>query len=182
MIVTQVVMVAIMTMTPVHMDAHDHALTAVGLVIGLHIAAMYLPSLITGILVDKVGRTPMVVASGMTLLLAGGVAAVAPDDSLGLLLLALVLLGLGWNFGLIAGTALVVDATTPTERPKVQGSVDVFIALAGAGAGALSGVIMAAGGYAALSAMGGLVAILLLPIMIARPKSLQTRRTGYTSG
>ena len=45
----------------------------------------------------------------------GLAAAFAPGDSLGLLILALMLLGLGWNFGLIAGTALVVDATVPAN-------------------------------------------------------------------
>src|SRR3546814_12900343 len=95
------------------MRAHHHELAAVGLVIGLHIGAMYLPSLVTGVLVDRIGRTPMAIASGITLLAAGLVAAVAPGDSLGLLIVALMLLGLGWNFGVIAGTALVVDATVP---------------------------------------------------------------------
>lgn len=59
MVITQIVMVAIMTMTPVHMGDHGHTLRAVGFVIGLHIAAMYLPSPLTGILVDKIGRPAM---------------------------------------------------------------------------------------------------------------------------
>lgn len=57
MVLTQIVMVAIMTMTPVHMQNHGHGLSEVGIVISFHIGAMYLPSLITGVLVDKVGRT-----------------------------------------------------------------------------------------------------------------------------
>lgn len=48
MVITQVVMIAVMTMTPVHMRAHDHEMAAVGLVIGLHVGAMWLPSLVTG--------------------------------------------------------------------------------------------------------------------------------------
>lgn len=44
-----------------------------------------------------------------------------------LLVLALALLGLGWNFGLISGTAAIVDATTPQSRAKTQGAVDVLI-------------------------------------------------------
>jgi MFS family permease len=165
MVVTQVAMVAIMTMTPVHMRAHHHELGAVGLVIGLHIGAMYLPSLVTGMLVDRIGRTPMAIASGLTLLAAGVVAALAPGDSLWLLVLALVLLGLGWNFGLISGTALVVDATVPQNRPRTQGTIDVLIALAGAGGGALSGVVMAASGFGVLSIGFGLLALLLVPVL-----------------
>ena len=68
MVVTQVAMVAIMTMTPVHMREHHHSLGHVGFVIGMHIGAMFLPSLITGPLVDRVGRLPMAAASGVTLL------------------------------------------------------------------------------------------------------------------
>jgi len=165
MVLTQLVMIAVMTMTPVHMRAHHHDLGAVGLVIGLHIAAMYLPSPLTGALVDKIGRTPIAVASGVTLLAAGAVAAIAPGSSLGLLILALVLLGLGWNFGLIAGTALVVDATVPLNRPRAQGAIDVLIALAGAGGGAVSGVLLSATSYQALSLIGGLLALVLIPVL-----------------
>ena len=110
MILTQVVMVAIMTMTPVHMGHHGHGLSEVGLVIGFHVGAMYLPSLVTGILIDKVGRTAMSIAGGVILLAAGVIAAIAPSDSLILLIVALSLLGLGWNLGLISGTAQIVDS------------------------------------------------------------------------
>jgi MFS family permease len=85
MVLTQIVMVAIMTMTPVHMRYHGHSLGAIGLVIGFHIGAMYLPSLVTGVLVDKLGRTAMAIASGTTLLLAGLIAAFAPGNSMVLL-------------------------------------------------------------------------------------------------
>ncbi|MBF4567504.1 MFS transporter [Plantibacter sp. VKM Ac-2880] len=166
MVVTQIAMVAVMTMTPVHMRAHHHGLGEVGLVIGIHIAAMYLPSLVTGILVDRIGRTPMAIAAGVTLLLAGVTGALAPADSLGLLILALALLGLGWNFGLIAGTALVVDHTVPANRARTQGTLDVLIALAGAGAGVMSGVVMAGVGYEALSIAGGVLALLLIPVLL----------------
>jgi MFS family permease len=166
MVVTQIAMVAVMTMTPVHMRAHHHGLGEVGLVIGIHIAAMYLPSLVTGVLVDRVGRTPMAIAAGVTLLLAGVTGALAPADSLGLLILALALLGLGWNFGLIAGTALVVDHTVPANRARTQGTLDVLIALAGAGAGVMSGVVMAGVGYEALSIAGGVLALLLIPVLL----------------
>ncbi|AHM64310.1 MFS transporter [Paenibacillus polymyxa] len=171
MIITQIVMVAIMTMTPVHMKHHGHGLGEVGLVIGFHIGAMYLPSLVTGILVDKIGRIAMAMASAVTLLLAGVVAALAPTDSMVMLIVALSLLGIGWNFGLISGTALIVDSTTTSNQAKVQGSVDVLIALAGASGGALSGMIVANSSYSILSYAGGILALALLPIMLwMRPK------------
>lgn len=178
MVLTQVAMIAIMTMTPVHMRAHGHALGEVGLVIGIHVGAMYLPSLVTGVLVDRIGRLPMAAASGVTLLLAGVTAAVAPADSLTLLIVALALLGLGWNFGLIAGTALVVDATVPENRPRTQGTIDVLIALAGAGGGALSGVVMSATDYATLSLGGGVLALLLVPVLYWARRGARTPSTG----
>ncbi|MBD1381321.1 MFS transporter [Metabacillus arenae] len=166
MVLTQFVMAAIMTMTPIHMGHHGHGLREVGLVIGFHIGAMYFPSLVTGLLVDKVGRTAMAVASGATLLASGLLAAFAPADSMALLISALVLLGVGWNFGLISGTALIVDATHPTIRAKTQGSVDVLLALSGASGGALSGMVVAHSSYAVLSLSGAILSLLLIPVVI----------------
>ncbi|MEC1960015.1 MFS transporter [Bacillus subtilis] len=166
MVLTQIVMVAIMTMTPVHMRHHGHDLGAVGLVIGFHIGAMYLPSLVTGVLVDRLGRTAMAISSGTTLLLAGVIAAFAPGDSMVLLVIALSLLGLGWNFGLISGTALIVDSTDSATRAKTQGTVDVLIALSGAAGGALSGMIVAGSSYLALSFTGGMLSLLLIPVVV----------------
>ncbi|MBE5103333.1 MFS transporter [Priestia aryabhattai] len=166
MVLTQIVMVSIMTMTPVHMGHHGHGLREVGIVIGAHIGSMYLPSLVTGILIDKIGRTAMTIASGVTLLLAGLVAAIAPSDSMGFLVLALCLLGLGWNLGLISGTAQIVDATEPSTRAKTQGTIDVLIALAGASGGALSGMVVAHSSYATLSLSGGILSLILIPVVI----------------
>lgn len=166
MVLTQIVMVAIMTMTPVHMRHHGHDLGAVGLVIGFHIGAMYLPSLVTGVLVDRLGHTAMAISSGTTLLLAGVIAAFAPGDSMVLLVIALSLLGLGWNFGLISGTALIVDSTDTATRAKTQGTVDVLIALSGAAGGALSGMIVAGSSYLALSFTGGILSLLLIPVVV----------------
>lgn len=166
MVLTQMTMIAIMTMTPVHMGHHGHDLGDIGLVIGVHIGAMYLPSLFTGILVDKYGSTLMSVVSGVTLGLASALAAFAPGDSLVALILALALLGIGWNIGLISGTTKVVDSTITSNRAKTQGTVDVFIALSGASGGALSGMVVAGSSYAALALIGGFLSLLFIPIML----------------
>ncbi|GAA4622556.1 MFS transporter [Cellulomonas oligotrophica] len=165
MVLTQIAMVAIMTMTPVHMRAHHHDLSTIGLVISVHIGAMYLPSLVTGQLVDRVGRTPMAVAAAVVLLLAGVTGALAPTGSTPMMLLSLALLGLGWNIGLIAGTALVVDATVPADRARTQGSIDVLVALSGAGGGVASGLVMQATSWTVLALAGGALSLLLLPVL-----------------
>lgn len=166
MVITQIVMVAIMTMTPIHMLHHGHGLGEVGLVISIHIGAMFLPSLVTGILVDKFGRIAMSFASGAILLTACILAALIPADSMLLLITVLALLGLGWNFGLISGTALIVDATHPATRAKTQGSIEVLIALAGSSGGALSGMVVAHSSYATLSLAGGILSLLIIPVVI----------------
>ena len=80
--------------------------------------------------------------------------------------LALILLGLGWNFGLISGTAMIIDATTIQNRAKIQGSVDVSVALGGSAGGLFSGIIVANSSYAFLSFIGAYMAILFIPLMI----------------
>ncbi|MEG3627630.1 MFS transporter [Streptomyces poriticola] len=183
MILTQLVMVAIMTMTPVHMHDHGHGTAASGLVIAIHVGAMYLPSPLTGWLVDltharfrspggaPVGRVAVAAASGLTLLAAGILAAVAPGDSVALLALALALLGLGWNFGLVSGTAMITDAVPLATRAKTQGTVDVAIAIAGATGGLASGLVVSAAGYPVLALTGGILSLAVLPAVAATASS-----------
>ena len=170
MIVSQVVMVAIMTMTPIHMAHHGHDLQQIGLVIGIHVGSMYLPSLVTGVLVDKIGRYAMAIAAVVTLIAAGIMAAVAPVESMFWLTLALALLGIGWNFGFISGTALLTDAIHPLERANIQGRIDVFVALSGAAGGMLSGLIVAQTSYATLSYVGALIALATFGFILYRKK------------
>ncbi|WP_432040341.1 MFS transporter [Streptomyces cucumeris] len=163
MVLSQLVMAAIMTMTPVHMHEHGHSTAASGLVIAIHIGAMYLPSPLTGWLVDRYGHMKIAAASGVTFLAAGILAATAPGDSLVLLALALALLGLGWNFGLVSGTAIISDTVPLATRAKTQGVVDVAIAIAGATGGMASGVMVAATSYPVLALTGGILSLALLP-------------------
>ncbi|RSM93385.1 MFS transporter [Nonomuraea sp. WAC 01424] len=167
MVCTQLVMVAIMTMTPVHMHDHGNGTGASGLVIGVHIAAMYLPSPLSGWLVDRYGRRTIAVASALTLLAAGIMAAYAPGDSVAAIAVALALLGLGWNLGLISGTAIVTDADALAGRARVQGLVDVAVAVAGAVGGLASGLLVAAAGYSVLAVGGGVLALAIVPVVLA---------------
>ncbi|MGB3301714.1 MFS transporter [Gordonia sp. (in: high G+C Gram-positive bacteria)] len=166
MIVTQGIMVAVMTMTPVHMNENHHSLGAIGLVIGFHIGAMWLPSLVTGQLVDRVGARVTAIAAGMTLLVAGLLAMVSPPQGLFWLIVALSVLGLGWNLGLIAGTALVVEGTDPASRAQTQGSIDVWVNVIGAVAGVGSGLVMNAVGYGTLAIAAGVLALVVVPAVM----------------
>ena len=165
MILTQLIMVAIMTITPIHIEHHGHGVGVTGIVIGAHVAGMFLPSPFSGWLVDRYGYLAIAVAAGVTLLAAGLIAAWAPVDSVATLVLALVLLGVGWNLGLVSGTTVVTDAVPLETRARTQGVVDLGIALAGAGGGLSSGLIFAATSYATLTLAGGLLALLIIPIV-----------------
>jgi MFS family permease len=162
MVVTQLAMVAVMTGTPIHMRDHGHGLAATGLVIGLHVAAMFLPSPVTGRLVDRYGSRRVITAGGLCLLAAGVLGAVAPGHSAAALATALVLLGLGWNLGLLGGTTLLTGAVPLQGRARLQGRVDVAVALAGAAGGLSSGVVVAHADYAALSLGSGVLALVTL--------------------
>lgn len=167
LVVTQIVMIAVMTMTPIHMRDHGHGLAATGLVISLHVAAMFLPAPLSGLLADRIGRRPTLVAGMLTLLVAGLVAAAAPDDSVAVLAVALIFLGLGWSLGIVAGTAMVTDATPLARRARTQGSVDLAMALAGATGGLSSGFVVAAASYPALALAGGTLALAVIPLLLA---------------
>lgn len=172
MVIVQLVMIAIMTMTPVHMDEHGHGLGASGFVISVHIAAMFLPLPLAGYLVDRFGYRAVLAAAGVVLLAAGLVAGLAPADSTAVLALGLALLGFGWSLGISAGSAMATDASPLDRRARVQGSVDVCLALAGATGGLASGYMMAFTSYAALSLAGGVLGLLLVPLIVL----LQFRR------
>ncbi len=163
MVITQLVMVAIMTMTPVHLQHHGHGTAASGVVIAIHLAAMYLPSPLTGWLVDRYSPVAIAVTSGLTLLAAGVVAASSSDVAP--LAVALALLGLGWNLGLVSGTAILAGAAPAATRASTQGLADVCIAIAGAFGGLASGVVVAEAGYPLLAVGGGVVALAVVPVV-----------------
>jgi MFS family permease len=164
MIITQLIMVAIMTMTPIHIEHHGHGVGITGVVIAAHVAGMFLPSPFSGWLVDRFGYLAIAAAAGVTLVAAGLLGAWGPVDSVATLLLALVLLGLGWNLGLVSGTTVVTEAVPLATRARTQGVVDLGIALAGAGGALSAGLIVTAASYGTLTLAGGLLALLIIPI------------------
>ncbi|MCK7625136.1 MFS transporter [Streptomyces sp. RS10V-4] len=166
MVLTQLVMIALMTMTPVHLRAHGHGTQVAGVVIALHVGAMFLPSPLTGLLVDRAGPHAVAAASGVVLAAAGLLATTAPSHAVPALAAALALLGLGWNFGLVSGTTLVTGALPPERRAAAQGLVDTGIALAGAVGGTVSGPVLAAAGFPVLALVCGALAAAVVPVAL----------------
>ena len=161
-VASQAVMVSVMTMTPVTMKGHGATLTLVGLTLSLHIAGMYGLSPVFGWLADRWGRVPVLLLGQGTLVLAVAVAGTAGESSwrLGL---GLVLLGLGWSAGLIAGSTLLAESVPDEARPGVQGTSDLLMNLVGAFGAAASGVVMALLGFGGLNA---LAAVIVLPVLV----------------
>ena len=161
MVVSQVTMVAVMTMTPVHLKAHGHESIS-SYVISLHIAGMYAFSPLVGRFSDSRGRLPTILVGGLLLVFATILAAVAGEAAV-VLFPALWLLGIGWSFALIGGSSLLVDSVPTESRVTVQGSADVMMSLCGGIAGFSSGFIRKAIGYHMLSS----IAMLLAGVLIA---------------
>jgi MFS family permease len=166
----QVVMVLIMTMTPIHLADHGHGLTTVGFVLSAHTFGMFALSPISGRLTDRFG-SPTVIGAGLaTLAVAGFLAAFAPPDGGVLLTLALFLLGYGWNLGFVAGSTLLTRGLPLAERTRVQGVADGLVWSSAAIASLLSGVIVAGASYTTLGLLG--VVLLVPPALL-----LATRRS-----
>jgi MFS family permease len=160
--VTNLVMVAIMAVTPVHMVLHGHALGLVGAVIGVHVAGMFVPSPVSGWAVDRVGPVT-VAASGIFLLVGAGIAGALIDQGSAFWMTAfLAVPGIGWNCGVVGGSMLLAASVPTTLRPHVEGLGEVAMGLA-AGAGApVAGMVVAFGGFTTLSLAGAATAMLAL--------------------
>ncbi|OYN98373.1 MFS transporter [Enemella evansiae] len=160
-VLNHMVMVVVMTMSAVHLTNQQHALTLIGLTISLHTLGMYAFSPLVGRLAERFGMVRCLLfgqglnAVALTLcFLAGG--------SMTLIAVGLFLLGLGWSFGMVSGSALLTRTVDPEVRTQAQGATDTFMSLfAALGAGA-AGPVMAGFGFAWLSVVS---LICLLPIL-----------------
>jgi MFS family permease len=170
--VGHLVMIAVMAMTPVHVRAagHEaaHTLRIVGIVLSLHIAGMFAFSPVMGWLTDRAGRRPVILGGIAILLTACAVAGTAGHDT-ARLGAGLLLLGLGWSATMVAGSTLLTDSITAELRPSAQGLSDLIMGIAGASAGALSGVIVQLWGYPVLAAAAAVTTAPLLLLVLRRP-------------
>ena len=138
-----VAMVTVMVMTPVHMAHVDVSLTIIGLVISIHVVGMYAFSPLVGSLSDRIGRIRTIQLGVVTLLLAAVVSGFSAADNARILGVGLFLLGLGWSFTLIAGSAFLTESVTPELKTSAQGASDLVMNLSGAFGGAIAGVVIA---------------------------------------
>jgi MFS family permease len=169
MAIGHAVMVGVMTMTPVHVRSagHDaaHTLRLVGVILSAHIAGMFAFAPVFGWLTDRIGRRP-VVGLGIGLLLAAcAVARTAGHDPVWLAV-GLLLLGQGWSAAMVAGSTMLSEAVPVDLRAPAQGLSDLAMGLAGATAGALSGVVVEHWGYPTLAALAALGTVPLIVMLL----------------
>lgn len=160
MVVGQAVMVLLMGITSLHMKDHQHALTDISLVFSAHTFGMFAFSIVSGRLTDTWGREPVILAGAGLLVLASALAPLSPDVLP--LSIALFLLGLGWNFCYVGGSALLSDQLSPAERAKTQGTNDLLIGLATASVSFSSGLLFASIKYSGMGSVGMVSSLVLL--------------------
>lgn len=137
-----VAMIAVMVMTPVHMAHVDVSLKIIGMIISVHVIGMYAFSPVVGSISDKIGRIKTIQVGLLILLASTIVSGSAKADDVPRLGVGLFLLGLGWSFTLIAGSALLSSSVDATLKTSAQGASDLVMNLAGAIGGATAGVII----------------------------------------
>jgi MFS family permease len=130
-----------------------HGIDVVGYVFSAHIFGMYGLAPLTGWIADRLGRIPSAMA-GASILVVATVLAALSRESLGLLFPALFLLGWGWNFGLISGSALLTESVPAESRVTVQGTADMLMTICGGMAGLSSGIIKGVFSYEFLGNLG----------------------------
>jgi MFS family permease len=178
---SHVVMASVMAMTPVHLahmahGAHGMAPTPadvsalVGVTIALHVGGMYALSPLFGILADRWGRL-RVVLLGQVLLGAALAFAVFANDREWGVIVALILLGLGWSAATVAGAALLTESSAPEIRTRRQGRSDSLMSLSAAAGAVLAGVVLSNFDYAGLGIAASVIVVAIVALSpLGRPR------------
>jgi len=165
-------MIAVMVMTPLHMEHGGAELRIIGVVISVHVLGMFAFSPLVGTLADSLGRPPVAMIGATLLLVALMLCAAAPEGNSWQVFAGLFLLGLGWSCATVAGSTMVTDNAPLDTRTDVQGLTDLVMGLTAAAAGGVSGLVVAWWGYPVLSLVS-----CLLPAAVGVAAYLAARRT-----
>jgi MFS family permease len=179
LVAAQVVMVLIMTMTPIHLTDHGHGLETVGFVLSAHTFGMFGLSPITGRLTDRFGSVPVIASGFIGLAAASLLAAVAPADGGFGLTFALFLLGFGWNLCFVAASSMLSHGLRLAERTRIQGIADTLTWGTAAFASLASGLVVAAASYTVLGFVG--LALTLVPAAFLALQGPRLRRPVATA-
>ncbi|MCL3818215.1 MFS transporter [Aeromicrobium wangtongii] len=156
------VMVAVMALTPVHMEDHGASLKIIGLTISLHIAGMFALSPLMGWLSDTWGQDRTILLGQSILVVAAAVAGSSGGSQVQITI-GLTLLGIGWSASVIAGASALTASLAVQDRPLVQGFSDLAMNIAGALGGLLAGLVVALSGFGTLNVAA---AVLTIPVVV----------------
>ncbi|HYF11112.1 MAG TPA: MFS transporter [Actinomycetota bacterium] len=161
----QMAMVAVMGVTPVALEHHHSSPTVISTVISVHVFGMWGLSPLIGVALDRIGRRPVLLAGGV-ISVAGAVLA-GTDAGPAVVGTGLFAIGLGWSATFLGATAVVSDATQPSERAGALGFTDLVISLSSGAAGLVGGFVFEGAGMRVLG-FGVATVVLLVVVAVAR--------------
>ena len=175
-IISQVVMVLVMVMTPIHIRDNGGTLSQVGFVMMAHAVGMFAIAPLTGWLVARYGASRMIGAAVVTFIASCGLACTATTASIPILAVSMFGVGIAWNFGFVAGSTMLQDGLAMHNRLKIQGVADAAAWVSSGVAAAASGVVLDFTSYGTLAVFGALIALIpLIPmsrLRLPRPSSV----------
>lgn len=162
------VMTLLMTATPLAMKAHGFGFGQTAFIIQWHLVGMFAPSFFSGALMNRYGVLPVMLLGVIAYLVVVLINFQTP--SMASYWMALVLLGIGWNFLFIGATTLLHEAWTPAEKGRVQGINDTLVFSMSSIAAMSSGLLQASIGWKAINLVslpvsalaGGLIVFIML--------------------
>lgn len=174
-LVAQIVMVTVMTMTPVHIVHQGGTVNLVGITISLHIVGMYALAPLVGWITDRCGSR-LAIWAGIGIFVVSLAFAVLRSDDSSWVVASLILLGVGWSFVNVAGSALFTSNVSTEVRASSQGGIDALANLCGATMAFLAGPLMAATSFATLAVIAMVMLIPLACVVLRRiPETIDYR-------
>ncbi|MBB5803196.1 MFS family permease [Saccharothrix ecbatanensis] len=174
--VVHAVMVSGMNMASLHLHHGGESLRVVGAAISVHLAGMFLLSPLFGWLVDRFGARKVLGLGLGLLLLACGILQTTHGNAVTGIMVGLVVLGLGWSAGFVAGSALLTGSVQESARPRAQGVSDLLMQLAAAMAAFPAGAVLDAWGYPWLARLAA------VPVVLVAAQLMLSRRRVTADG
>ncbi|MFK7765452.1 MAG: MFS transporter [Roseobacter sp.] len=173
--VSQAVMVLLMSPTPLAMIGCGFTEEAAGDVIRWHVVAMFAPSFATGFLIKRYGMMPIAVSGLVLLALSAAIAASGLTEAH--FYISLILLGVGWNFGIIGATNMLTTVIQPEDRAFVQGANNTIIALVSTVCAFGSGAIVTGLSWTVLSLSALPVLVLSILVLVWPSVSQEVKKS-----
>jgi MFS family permease len=172
------IMNLLMNATPLAMKFCSHPFKSAVFVLEWHYVGMYLPGFFTGTIIKRVGALAVILAG--IALMAGCVATAVSGDEVWRFWVTLVLLGVGWNFMYTGGTTLLMEAHTPAEKARTQGTNDALVFSTMCVSSASSGAMVTSSGWRAMNLQIlpflGLVAAVVIWLALRRRRAAVVTR------